>query len=350
MTFDKRSKTLTSRTWPRKLSDSLSISDSNSRSTQRPKNTTPRTYFGAQKMLGSLRDLQAITGAGILVAGLVQLPGLVYYHQSLISCIWNLTLNSLWAAQTKNRNGANNESDIHDTARGVVVLISVLLSIVFQSWSNFYQWHNWDTEVSGLCYRYHGPSAEWLDWFWVAGLIIFAIHEFITLSSRVRRKLHKFLTTIDKTMVKIDSTYTERVDLFTNFLDEISHYGNTLNWLKALSKLIYTLSAIFRRLVKFLWFLFGLLVSAWATGHGRYGIETIFYIGFAVWNTFGIIDLKISNKVLIEQSDAENKWSFGQVLSLALLGTLVFNTIDAFGPEKRDSVPSIRDGNGQENN
>lgn len=103
----------------------------------------------------------------------------------------------------------------------VVVLISVLLSIVFQSSSNFYQWHSWDTEVSGLCYRYHDSSAEWLDWFWVAGLIIFAIHEFITLSSRARRKLNKFLAMIDKTTGKIGYTYTERVDLFTNFLDEI---------------------------------------------------------------------------------------------------------------------------------
>ena len=91
-------------------------------------------------------------------------------------------------------------------------------------------------------------------------------------------------------------------------------------------------------------------MSAWATGHGRYGIETIFYIGFAVWTTFGIIDLKISSWALIEQSDAENKWSFGQVLSLAFLGTLVFNAIDAFGPEKRDSAPLVRDGNDQKSN
>lgn len=302
-------------------------------------------------MLGSLRDLQAITGAGILIAGLGQLPGLVYYHESLIRCIWNLTLNSLWAAQTKNRNGVKAESDIHDTARGVVVLISVLLSIAFQSWSNIRQWHNWDSEVSGLCYRSHDSSAEWLDWFWVAGLIIFAIHEFVNLSSKVRRKLDKFLTAIDKTVGKIDSTYTKRVNLFTTLLDDISHYGNALNWLKALSKLINTLSANLQRLVKFLWFLLGQLLSAWATGHGKYGMETIFYIGFAVWNTFDIIDLKASNKALLEQSrdgsDTETKWKFGQVLSVALLGTLVFNAIDAFGPEKRDPVPLPPDGNGQ---
>lgn len=277
MTFNKRSKT-------RELSDSVS------RSTQRPKNTTPYICLGARKMLGSLRDLQAITGACILIAGLGQLPGLVYYHESLICSIWNLTVNSLWAAET------NAEGNIRGTAREVVALISVLLAIVFHSLSNIRQWHNWDSEVSGLCYRSHEHSAEWLDWFWVTGLVIFAIHEFINFSSRSCRKLDKFLTAIDKAVVKIDSRYTERVGLITNLLHDISQSGNTLSWLKALSKLITILSTNLRRLVQFLWFLSGQLMAGWATGHGKYGIETIIYIGLAIWNTFDIIDLKASNK------------------------------------------------------
>lgn len=343
MTFNKRSKTLNySRTWPWKLSDSNSPSRPST--TQRLGNNTPHIYLGARKMLGSLRDLQAITGAGILIAGLVQFPGLVYYHQSLICSIWNLTLNSLWAAQTGYQNGANTERDIQDVARGVVVLISVLLSIILQSWSTVREWRNWDPQVSGLCYRYHDPSTEWLDWFWVTGLIIFAIHEFVNLSSWARRRLHKFLTAIDKTVGKIDSTYSERVDLFVNLLDDISQYGNEFRWLKTLSKLIAALSACLQQLVQFTWFLLGQVMAAWATGHSKYGIETIFYIGFAVWNTFDIIDLKLSNKALLEQSggggdgsDTETTWKFGQVLSMALLATLVFNAIDAFGPEKTGS-------------
>lgn len=294
-------------------------------------------------MLGSLRDLQAITGAGILIAGLGQEPGLSYYHESLIICIWNLTLNSLWAAQIKPRNGLKVESDIHDTTRGVVVIISVLLSIVFQSWSNIRQWHNWHTEVSGLCYRIkYVDSTEWLDWFWVAGLAIFAIQEFVNLSSRARRKLAKVLGDIDKTTGKIDSTYTKRLKKFTDLLHDISRYDDTLNWLKALSKLINILATILRRLVQSLWFLLGNLMSIWATGHGSYGIQTIFYFGFTFWNTLDIIDLKISNKELLEHvpngSDTETTWKFGQILSVVLMGMLVLNAIDAFGPEKQDSV------------
>lgn len=341
LTFKKHSsKTLASRTWPRDLSDR------SSRSTHPPENTTSLIYIGSQKMLGSLRDLQATTGAGILVAGLGQLPGLTYYHQSLIICIWNLTLNSLWAAQIKPRNGLKVESDLHDTARGVIVIISVLLSIVFQSWSNLRQWHDWHTEISGLCYRIkYIDSTEWLDWFWVAGLVIFAIQEFVSLSSRARWKLAKVLSVIDKTMGNIDSTYSERLEYFTELL-----HNNTWNLFKALSKLINLLGVFLRRLVQFLWFLLGNMVSIWATGHGSYGIQTIFYFGFAFWNTLDIIDLKISNKELLEHSpegsDTETTWKFGQILSVALMGVVVLNAIDAFRPEKQDPItPLPPDGN-----
>lgn len=337
LTFKKNRKPLASRTWPRDLSDR------SSRSKLPPENTTSHIYIGSQKMLGSLRDLQAITGAGILIAGLGQEPGLSYYHESLIICIWNLTLNSLWAAQIKPRNGLKIESDIHDTARGVVVIISVLLSIVFQSWSNIRQWHNWDTEASGLCYRIkYVDSTEWLDWFWVAGLVIFAIKEFVNLSSRARGKLADALMAIDKTTGNIDSTYDKRLKNFTDFLHEISRDDNTLNWLKALSKLIIILATFLRRLVQFSWFLLGNLVSIWATGHGSYGIQTIFYFGFTLWNTLDIIDLKISNKELLEHgydgSDTETTLKFGQILSVALMGMLALNGIDAFGPKKKAPV------------
>lgn len=352
LTLKKDSKTLASRTWPRHLSDR------SSRSKHPPENATSHLYIGSQKMLGSLRDLQAITGAGILIAGLGQLPSLSYYHESLTICIWNLTLNSLWAAHVNPRNGVIVESDIHDTARGVIIIISVLLSIVFQSSSNIRQWRNWNTEVSGLCYRYkYVDSTEWLAWFWVAGLVIFAIHESVNLSSWARRKLAKVLGAIDKITGKIDSNYTKSSRYFTDLLHDISRYDSTLNWLQAVSKLISILATILRRLVQFISFLLGNLVAVWATGHGSHGIQMIFYFGLTLWNTLDIIDLKISNKKLLEHStdgsDNETTWKFGQILSLALMGMSVLSAIDAFGPEKttrsRSQPPCHGDGNGDGN-
>jgi hypothetical protein len=65
---------------------------------------------------------------------------------------------------------------------------------------------------------------------------------------------------------------------------------------------------------------------------GFYALYIVCYIAFAGWNMGDIIDLKLNNAHLLESS--EEAWGFGQVLSMALLGMIVFNVVDAFKGER----------------
>ncbi|KAH8590576.1 hypothetical protein B0O99DRAFT_521104, partial [Bisporella sp. PMI_857] len=69
-------------------------------------------------------------------------------------------------------------------------------------------------------------------------------------------------------------------------------------------------------------------IAVWSYGNGSYDFEILCYFGLAGWNTWDIIDLKIMNQFLVCGSEAE--WRFGQVLPTALLGLIVFSTIDIF--------------------
>jgi hypothetical protein len=64
-----------------------------------------------------------------------------------------------------------------------------------------------------------------------------------------------------------------------------------------------------------------------AGGDDKSVLLVLAYFGLAAWNTYGIIDLKMSNAHLIDGS--ESVWGFGQVLPVVLLGLVVMNVFDA---------------------
>ena len=87
--------------------------------------------------------------------------------------------------------------------------------------------------------------------------------------------------------------------------------------------------------------------AVWSAGRGFQAVEVVFYIGFTAWNTFDLIDLKISNSALLTSS--ESSWGFGQVLPLALLLMLVFNLFDA-AKETYEKRPSNLEAMGLDEN
>lgn len=52
--------------------------------------------LGAADLLGPLCDLQAITGAAIVIAGFRQWQTITYYHRELVGSYWCLTSNLFW--------------------------------------------------------------------------------------------------------------------------------------------------------------------------------------------------------------------------------------------------------------
>ena len=86
----------------------------------------------ASRLLGSLCDLQIVTGLGIVIAGFAQMPGIAFYHESLVASAWWLTINSFFAARII----YEEENPVKYDTRTVIcqsgVFTSVTLGTVFQ--------------------------------------------------------------------------------------------------------------------------------------------------------------------------------------------------------------------------
>jgi hypothetical protein len=61
------------------------------------------------------------------------------------------------------------------------------------------------------------------------------------------------------------------------------------------------------------------------------------FFGFAAWNTYDLIDLKLSNTYLVVDKSA---LGFGQVLTVVLLGLILLNVLDSVQSECLASMPN----------
>src|SRR6266498_3774369 len=99
-------------------------------------NQRPRLEIFARKLLDSLCDLQIITGVAIVIAGLVQMPEISYYHEQFVINYWTLTLNSFWAARPryiyKDDKTRDYTKSLRTLIRVVTILLSCVLSVAFQ--------------------------------------------------------------------------------------------------------------------------------------------------------------------------------------------------------------------------
>ena len=68
-------------------------------------------------------------------------------------------------------------------------------------------------------------------------------------------------------------------------------------------------------------------LAIWAFGEPTF-LSLLAYIGFFLWNTIDLIILKVVNRDLLLESQAET-WGFGQTLPLVLTGSVVFMIADA---------------------
>lgn len=62
-------------------------------------------------------------------------------------------------------------------------------------------------------------------------------------------------------------------------------------------------------------------------------------LGFAAWNTYDIIDLKLSNRPLLQSS--ESSWGFCQVLPVVLIASIIISILDAFTGNTLSSLGNI---------
>ncbi|KAI9699854.1 MAG: hypothetical protein M1820_007029 [Bogoriella megaspora] len=334
-------------------------------------------YKANENLLGGLCDRQIITGSAIILAGFAQISTISFYHESLIVDYWYLTLNSFWAARStfgitygkqlpssdtqasksaastspgrveqavehdeaKNeekestqpeQDGKSKKLSWRDKVRIGCIVCSLILFTVFQIHVVLRELHNWDLLKPDYCYRYHDYSPRSSIWLWIAGVIILTVAFSLMLTPRT------------KTLINWDHyTKKARTDMcnwcekaFWNILAKCIADDNVslAAKLPAIAfKMVCLLSAsavllTYSCILQFL--------GIFSYGDGYWPLEMAFLTALTAWQTFDIFDLKLSNKILLE--DSETRWGFGQVLPIALLAMICFNVMNAWEDQSDD--------------
>jgi hypothetical protein len=153
----------------------------------------PKTRKAAQTSLDVLCDIQLVTGTAIMIAGIVQIHSLTFYHQQFVLCYWLLTLNSFWAARSGEMQSAEDDhdgdSEWHYWTRQIFIFITSVLSISYQLVIIPRQRDNWDNQVNGSCFISHDKSDYRQNFLWIAGLIIFALYILLVLLAGLTARL-----------------------------------------------------------------------------------------------------------------------------------------------------------------
>lgn len=282
----------------------------------------------SQTLLDSLCDLQVITGTAILVAGLAQIRSITFYHEQFVSSYWWLTLNSFWAARGGSNQPEGKKWELRRLLlRTLAILFSVILSLVFQGLITLREHYEWNILRSGYCYLSHDHSAYGQSWLWEAGLVLYALGLCLALPRSIRDWLD-FGPSLGGALSELALKCVGRWQDFCATRFSASGVWSYLGTISAIINLMIklTVSLLYTTGLLIFW-CFIQFLAVWSYGEGFYAVEVLIYVGFVAWNTFDLIDLKISNSSLVIGS--ENAWGFGQVLPMVLLAMIIFNLFDA---------------------
>lgn len=279
----------------------------------------------ASSLLGSLCDLQIVTGLAIVIAGFAQIQTISFYHESLAMNYWWLTLNSFWAARIEYMD----ENDMKYTGRAAVrrigVLVSVVLGLAFQCIINIRQRQDWFFLRPGYCYIFHDHSSSWP---WVAGTSIYAVSLALVIIPASRPWVQKYLQVVHRIQGHLVERWKKSATaLQTCYFQPVNGYN--MSHMRSLLRIVFRMAVFgLNSLCLFVYWLFHQFMAVWSYGNGFYPLLILVYFGYAIWNTFDILDLKLSNRSLIDGQ--ETSWGFGQILPIVLLIMIGYNTIDAF--------------------
>ena len=288
-----------------------------------PLKNRPFLERSARLLLDGLCDLQLATGTAMVIAALTQIRTISYYHQQFVLNYWGLTLTSFWAAReayTKDRSAKDRFTnyEVHlDRLRALVrvmaIIVNCVLSLLFQGIVLIRETKHWDYSNGDKCYRLGDYSGLAAAQFWIAGVSLFTFTQLLC-----------FIPRINDLIERLSSKRYGFYSANERWWEEAKEWKCPRSRIQGLSEIVkLVLSALLRILV---WFSIQIL-SLWTYGEGFYPLEVLIYVVVSIWSTADIIDLKRKNADLL--SGPETTWAFGQVLSIVLLGVIIFNTIDA---------------------
>lgn len=284
-------------------------------------------------MLDPLCDLQVITGAGVVIAGLTEGENLSFYHQAMVADYWWLTINSLFLAVVSTRQAvkAKQYSDFRLRFRQAAILVTVALAIVFLSLQAVAVTRHWDWLGSGKCYRSLDVSESSSLWLWIAGLCLHeatSIAELIFDSSgRLLERLEKSHRGFEGELVKTFKTHMNSAKGHVQNFSMGSGFATSLSLLLSLSLAVLTmvlvvLSLIVRQGLAF-----------WSFGIGTPAFQGLFMAAFFLWNFSDLVTIKIMNAPLLSQDNSSSKpetWGFGQTLPMVLILSVAYMALDAY--------------------
>jgi hypothetical protein len=344
----------------------ITILASTMASLRNSKTITSRSFIrfalGAEDLLGPLCDLQAITGAAIVIAGFSQWQTITYYHRELVGSYWYLTSNSFWSARrsymyvtiekaettisgssirrtptsgTSTGMALTGETQTGTTTarraegnkdwtlwriytRRMFIVISVALGIAWSTSSAILEFHGWDESDPNRCYDFNDATylnqGIYYNGVMLIGLFFYFVSLLFSFVDRNGKAATKYQNLFEKNILKFPK------DKLCHYVDAVKKQGGGFNlsnsqlWLTLLWGLVYWAVRMIRS-----------IIAVWSYGDSRSPEFFLFYYLFASWNTWDIIMLKVLNKHLV---DDETKMGFGQVLPLVLLAQIGLNIVD----------------------
>lgn len=281
-----------------------------------------------RKMLDALCDLQLITGTSILIAGLSQIETISFYHQNFVLNYWWLTLNSFWAARAWNTMGTQMEY-WRLWIRRFSLFVSSTLSVVFQFRVILREKYEWDALRSGYCYVTHDRSADANRWIWASGTALYALALLLSLSEPTTNWVRGLSEWQMGSVRELFSSLATRFNDIITLKSSITTGPWYIRVGAASMNVILLLAHSFITVVAWLLVQF---LAIWSYGIGFYAFEVLIYIALSVWDTWNLIDWKMSNRILTvsqaPRGNVEGTWGFGQILSLAVLYTIVLQMVD----------------------
>jgi hypothetical protein len=273
----------------------------------------PRTRTGAKACLDNFCNVQVATSCAVMVAAVVQIDSMSFYHQQLIMNYWFLAMASFWAARAGNLNQVDDEDTWHYWTRTTAIFLTTVLATAFHIIVIPRQWHIWDPLQSKHCFIGHVWTGYGQNFVWIAGQIVYAFYLLclpcIFLASRTRT--WKNATTVAG-WIQGSTSKSRKYPLKPHPASFCS-----IKWI--------WLGLILPMIIIFWWFA-RMFFALWAWGDPISAWIVLAYFGFAAWNTYDIFDLKLSNVGLVQN---ETAWGFGQVLPMVLLGLTILSIFDA---------------------
>ncbi|KAK0324194.1 hypothetical protein LTR82_004632 [Friedmanniomyces endolithicus] len=288
----------------------------------------------AGSLIDPLCDIQTMTGVGIVVAGLSQYSSTTAYDRALVYNYWNITLLSIWTSISDGFETVAEKSfrtaSAHDRwgfvrtqVRRSAILVSLVLGLINNIRLTLDD--SWDSETSGLCFRYNDYSSRNSQWFWIAGLCLLtartAVEILFPKATLALDRVDEWASRSERWLIRRTRQAWGDVSAVPMSVSGVQKNGGFVqSCLSFLLTLGWAICVIF-------WWLLRQFLATWAVGVGTPAVTAVANSAFLAWNMEDVISTKALNIPLA--IDSGPPWGFGQVLPMVLLLAVLLTGLDA---------------------